>query len=646
MLYIFTALYCEARMLIEQYHLTKRLGSTRFQVYDNETYGVLLTITGVGEIAAAAAVGSVCTARPPEASDFLINIGTCACAEQAEGMFVCSRITEQATGRTFYPDILYRHGLKEAGVVTGMQPWNQGQDEGKAVCAADGALYDMEAAAVYQSGAYFFGPHQMIFLKIVSDSGTASAVRREQVEHLMEQYAKPLSALIGRLQKISERAAQRNARPQLEIALIEKLCMDLHCSKTMRDSLQGQLHYLTLIGADYIPVIQDLYREGLLPCRDKRAGKLCLKELRQRLFTAARVNEDIPADALEVPDDRDDFQPSFSRIYVETAVLKYPRTQRILSRFPSAEIIEIRHYKDVFCRSRQSVPRQHRSQQLILAAKSGSLLYRGAPVCQSFGNQYFYYTSCAMNCVSDCEYCYLKGMYPSANIVIFVNLEDIFEEVRRLLQAHPLYLCVSYDTDLLALEQVCGYVKEWCDFAGKHENLTIEIRTKYANQHLFENVRPLSNMIYAFTLSPQAVIDAFEHQTPSLAARLSCAAALVQAGCPVRLCFDPMIYLPGWERHYEQMLTQVCDVIDMDKIMDVSVGTFRISQDYLKNMRKQEKDSAIVWFPFQCENGCCHYPDALLDEMEGFLTGRLAQLIPEEKIFRWRAETERANHDG
>ena len=57
-----------------------------------------------------------------------------------------------------------------------------------------------------------------------------------------------------------------------------------------------------------------------------------------------------------------------------------------------------------------------------------------------------------MNCVFDCEYCYLKGMYPSGNVVLFVNLDDIFDEVYKLLQKHPVYLCVSYDTDLLAVE--------------------------------------------------------------------------------------------------------------------------------------------------------------------------------------------------
>lgn len=331
----------------------------------------------------------------------------------------------------------------------------------------------------------------------------------------------------------------------------------------------------------------------------------------------------------------DYFNPFFSHIYVETGVRDHPCTRMILEKFPRARIVEISHYKDVFCRSRQNGALQHRSQNLILAAREGALFYEGAPVCQSFGNPHFYYTSCVMNCIFDCEYCYLKGMYPSANIVVFVNLEDYFAQAKQMLKDRPLYLCVSYDTDLLALEHVTGYVGAWSEFAKKHANLNIEIRTKCADMQFAERILSVPGVIYALTLSPQAVIEAYEHHTPSLRARLAFAKLLLHAGCAVRLCFDPMIFLPEWERHYGEMLAQVYDAIDMEKIVDVSVGSFRVSSDYLKTMRKQEPDAAVVWFPFQNENGYYHYPKELMGEMEAFLVHRLEQKIPREKIFQW-----------
>ena len=321
-------------------------------------------------------------------------------------------------------------------------------------------------------------------------------------------------------------------------------------------------------------------------------------------------------------------------------MLGHPRTDRLLRSFPGAEVIEICHYKDVFCRSRQNGILQHRSQKLIIAKKDGKLLYEGAPVCQSFGNAFFYYTSCMMNCIYGCAYCYLKGMYPSANLVVFVNLEDIFADVeqkmRGMQQDQALYLCVSYDTDLLAAERAVGYADAWSRFAAKcAPRLKIEIRTKCANRHYFESQEPLSNVIYAFTLSPQAVVERFEHHTPSLTERIACAAQAADAGFPVRLCFDPMIYVPGWQQHYEQMLAQVFASIAPEKLVDVSVGSFRISQEYLKKMRKQQPDSPAAWFPYEREHGYYHYPRALLNQMEQFLVSRLRNYLPQDKLFLW-----------
>lgn len=330
------------------------------------------------------------------------------------------------------------------------------------------------------------------------------------------------------------------------------------------------------------------------------------------------------------------YNNAFSHIYVEKDVCNHPRTGKILKQFPNAVIVEINHYKDVFCRNGQNYVMQHKAQNLIIAAKHGDLIYKGAPVCQSFGCEYFYYTSCMMNCIYDCEYCYLKGMYPSGNIVVFVNIEDIFSEVEKILTVHPVYLCVSYDTDIMAMEYITEYTGEWIEFAKKHDNLKIEVRTKCANINLLDKISPLENVIYAFTLSPDMVISEYEHGTPSLSARITCVKKAVQNGLQVRLCFDPMIYCMDWKRHYEEMLTAVFNEIDLQKIVDVSVGSFRVSQDYLKKMRKNQPFSAVVQFPFQNNGGVYHYPKEIMEEMEQYMVSRLKEKISEERIFRWK----------
>lgn len=38
------------------------------------------------------------------------------------------------------------------------------------------------------------------------------------------------------------------------------------------------------------------------------------------------------------------------------------------------------------------------------------------------------------NCIYDCRYCFLQGMYSSANYVIFVNFEDFDKEIEEVIQ--------------------------------------------------------------------------------------------------------------------------------------------------------------------------------------------------------------------
>ncbi len=328
----------------------------------------------------------------------------------------------------------------------------------------------------------------------------------------------------------------------------------------------------------------------------------------------------------------------FRHIYVESRVLGLERTERMLARFPEAEVIEIRHYKDIFNRRRQDPAVQHKSQNLIIAAKEGRLVYPGAPVCQSFGNAHFFYTSCVMNCVFDCEYCYLKGMYPSGNLVIFVNLEDIFKEIRGLLSQFPVYLCVSYDTDLMAVEGLTGYVEEWARFVRDNPGLSIEVRTKsprLCTEAIREAAPEDGRVIYALTLSPDEVIHSCEHGTGTLEGRLRAAQSFMDAGFPVRLCFDPMIYMPGWEEVYGRMIRRASEMIDFSRVRDFSVGSFRISETYLKPMRRVLPRAAVVQYPFELTGGYYRYPAALADRMELFMEYEIRLRAEDAEIFRW-----------
>ena len=325
---------------------------------------------------------------------------------------------------------------------------------------------------------------------------------------------------------------------------------------------------------------------------------------------------------------------AFSYIYVEEEVIDLVRTKQILSCFPHAVVIPIKRYQDVFDRTRQTFTLQKDSRALILAAKHGQRIYRGAPVCQNFNEKRFYYCCTAMNCVYDCAYCWLKGMYAGGHIVIFVNLEDFFGEIKEMLKEGDMYMCAAYESDLLALEGCTGLTKEWHDLTCEQKGLTVEVRTKCASTIVWEKLSPCDRFIAAFTLSPQLVIEEMERGTPSLSARIHAVKTCMELGHLVRFCFDPLLYVPDAVRIYTDMVDMVMKEVDMSKIRDVSIGTFRMSASYMKNMRKRFPDDAVVQYPYVTDQGYCHYPNDLIQEMEDAVMSKLLTKIPAEKIFR------------
>lgn len=324
---------------------------------------------------------------------------------------------------------------------------------------------------------------------------------------------------------------------------------------------------------------------------------------------------------------------NFSHIYVEKDAEDNINTKKILDHFKNARKISIDSYKEIFNRPHQDFNVQKKSINLILAVKKDNFIYKGADVCEDFGNKYFYYTSSIMNCVYNCEYCYLRGMYPSANIVIWVNIDDIFKEASQILNEHPMYICISYDTDLLVFENVTSFVDMWINFAASRDNLKIELRTKSSKFDSIKHIKPIENMIIAWTLSPQDIIERYEKNTPSLESRLKSIKEAVDAGWKVRICFDPLIYVDDWKEVYSKYIDDVFNTIPAYKIYDVSIGVFRISKTYLKNMKKQDKNSYILAYPFECKDGVCSYRESERSKLVGYVYNLCKKYVKKNKIY-------------
>lgn len=553
-------------------------------------------------------------------------------------------------------------------------------------------LYDMESAAVFQATNFYLAPEDFFFLRCVTDFGvnpgeetdsfsSSSLSWKEKLQSLLQKEEEKVLRLIRFLQ---EKSKERRKEEEGELAFqqqLQSLSESLHCSFVMEKQLERLLRYALLQGIspeeirEYLErnfggknaekdvenaaeedtgrgIGNDFEKSGGLVLIDKRAGKKALSSLKQWILSERTLQEKSDDSGNLLTEGRlaksYPYQEHFQHIYVEKAILQSPDVERVLRKFPKAKVIPIKHYKDVFNRKKQGRLAQSLSRKLILAKKEGQRLYDGAVVCQDFSESHFCYTSLLMNCPFHCAYCYLQGMYPSSNLVMFLNLEDYFSDCKKwIAEKGSLYLCISYDSDLLAMEGVYPYVEEFARFLNQENALRIEVRTKAGGEGLWRKMQklPLSlegrkRMIFAFTLSPEEIIEEAEEGSARLSSRIFAIQKALEEGYLVRLCFDPMIYHPRWKELYSDLLQEVFEKIPMEQIHDCSVGSFRISESYLKAMGKALPNSPHTQFPYENTGGYYHYPKELMEEMEGFLYSRLQEKLPKEKIFRWDSQGE------
>jgi DNA repair photolyase len=290
--------------------------------------------------------------------------------------------------------------------------------------------------------------------------------------------------------------------------------------------------------------------------------------------------------------------PPFSHLYIEEELMvgKWAeQVARLRSRFPKATVVPIGSFQELTQRRTISWNDQKRSPKLVIALKRGELVYPCSDVAPNFGHPNFFYAVPMQNCLYDCEYCYLQGMYTSANLVYFLNQEDMIAQTVALQEKlGEVYICIAYDNDILAMESLLGVTADWVNGLRNHPQVTVEVRTKSANFRSLKSLDPPANFILAWTLSPQSVTERFEAGTPGLSSRLNSLLAALQAGWRVRLCLDPLLPVKGWRESYGSLF-QTLDEHDLwNRLEDASYGLFRMPKQVLRQAKKARPDSALL----------------------------------------------------
>lgn len=226
-LFVFTALECEAKAIINQFNLKKENSLHAFSIYKNEQ--VVLTVTGIGKIAMAGAVSYTLALFLDAKSPILVNIGIAGHKSQAVGdLLVASKVLDVDSGKVFYPQLIgsgwpVACGVKTAAVANTVYE--------------QGYLNDMEASAFYEMAVRFSTSELIHCVKVVSDNETSSIEHiqpKRVVEWIANQWVE--------INRLFEHLAQiRETLTPVELDDYEKIVSRWHFTVSGRVKLKALL---------------------------------------------------------------------------------------------------------------------------------------------------------------------------------------------------------------------------------------------------------------------------------------------------------------------------------------------------------------------------------------------------------------------
>ena len=318
-------------------------------------------------------------------------------------------------------------------------------------------------------------------------------------------------------------------------------------------------------------------------------------------------------------------------IYIEKNIENSKRVNSIISKYKNSQIILVDKYTEIFNKKNQHFKLQKINPAIILAKKHKNFL-SPTPSKYTIGNKTNYYFSHMYNCVFDCKYCFLQGLYKSANYVIFVNYEDYFNKIGQIAKKNhkkQITFFSGYDCDSLAYNPYTGFIEEALNFFDKHKNAELEIRTKSSifKPLLFKSI---DNVVIAYSFTPDKFSKKYEAGVPNVEKRLNTIKKLLAFNWKIGIRFDPILIYENWQSDYKKLFHEIFNIIPQKNLHSVTYGNLRFPKHVFKRIEKI-KFKEPLFFNLKLDNNL--YEEYEKEEIESFCKLNLEKYVKKEKIF-------------
>ncbi len=249
------------------------------------------------------------------------------------------------------------------------------------------------------------------------------------------------------------------------------------------------------------------------------------------------------------------------------------------------------------------------------------------------------------SCPSMCEYCYLAttlGKKPYLRV--YVNTEDIFAQAQRYIEERApeiTWFEGAATSDPIPTEYLTGILYKTIEFFGRQEFGRFRFVTKHDQVDTLLSARHNGHTRFRFSLNAAAIIDKYEHITPSMQERVIAAGKVANAGYPLGFIIAPIFNFPGWQDEYENLFTTLQEKLPIEARENL---TFELISH---RFTKRAKNNILDLFPEttlpmeeserkfkygQFGYGKYIYQPQVMKEIKETLEIKLSRTFPEAKI--------------
>ncbi len=266
MIHLVIALPSEAKPLIKGFKLSS-MSNTPFRLYGNNA--MRLIISGVGQIAAAAATAYL-AATSPSRSNGWINIGIAGCGEMEIGTgLLAHKIIDNTTQQCWYPPLIHKSRVATATLLTTDKPLTHYQPL---------HVHEMEAAGFYATASRFSTAELIHCYKVISDNHENSIERisAKQVEKLIYNRLTEIDLLVKEASIFSELHREFHRDPEL----MESFLKRWHFTSYQKNQLRQLLLRWQAVVDENQTDLQKIWNREL---KNQKNSKGVIKHLQQHL---------------------------------------------------------------------------------------------------------------------------------------------------------------------------------------------------------------------------------------------------------------------------------------------------------------------------------------------------------------------------